>query len=359
MTTAPSVLNIPERTWTKIDSGLMIGTLYVLDNSFKYYKTYREVGGAAPSNAILPDDIDNFTGVRIFDNSIIDKLTFFGNVDLYIYCFNPDPDDADIGKILYFADEDKSSKKVDVFVQDQTTPFDDFFFVQQIGIPTDLTADTVFNTYTIDVASIADISIGDTIFIFSGISGENRFFVAEVLGISVLTLTLDRQMDFVYSIGDAVISATTDLNVDGSVTPQIFEIRAGGAGSDLEIDITRILIENLSASAVSLSTFGDIAGGILRGLQLRDKLSATEFKNKWNVKQNKDFALLGYDWDPFEATNPIFGQDGFKWRFTLAGQDKHGVAKRIGTDRSLQIIVQDNLTTLTTLTALGGNHEVD
>ena len=251
----------------------------------------------------------------------------------------------------------------DVNVQDQTTAFDDFFFIQQIGSPTALDGDITFDPdvpqYTIDVLSIADISIGDTIFIFTGVTGEERFFDAVVLGISVLTLTLDRPVDFSFEDGDIVISTTKDLNVDGSVTPQIFEIRAGGAGSTLEFDITRIIIENLSATAVDLSTFGDIAGGITRGLQLRDKLSATTFKNKWNVKQNREFGLLAFDWDPFAAANPVQGQDGFLWRYTIGGQDKHGVVKRIGTNRSLQLIVQDNLTTLTTLTVIGGNHEVE
>ena len=257
----------------------------------------------------------------------------------------------------------KGKSEYDVNIQDQTTAFDDFFFIQQIGIPTaldgDITFDPLVPQYTIDVLSIADISIGDTIFIFSSLPAEERFFDAVVLGISVLTLTLDRSIDFSFLDGAIIISTTKDLNVDGSVTPQIFEIRAGGPASILEFDITRILIENLSATAVDLSTFGDIAGGITRGLQLRDKLSATKYKQKWNIKQNKDMGLLGLDWIPFAAANPIQGQDGFNWRYTLGGPDKHGVVKRIGSDRSLQIIVQDNLLTLTSLTGIGGNHEVE
>ena len=248
---------------------------------------------------------------------------------------------------------------VDVAVQDQTTAFDDFFFSQAIGAPTTLTADTVFESYDIDVASIASISIGDTIFIFSGVTLEQRFFRATVLGISVLTLTLDRSLDFVFDSGDTVISSTNDMNVDGSVTPQVFEIRAGGPTATLEWDITRLIIENLSATAVDLSTFGDIAGGITRGLQLRDKISVTEFKQKWNAKTNSKLKLLAYDLDIEAAINPQQGQDGFHWRYSLGGPDKHGAVKRIGSSRSLQIIVQDDLTSLTLLTAIGSNHEVE
>lgn len=255
-----------------------------------------------------------------------------------------------------------SSKSFDVNIQDQTTAFDDFFFVQQIGM-TSLTASIVFDPetqfYDIEVASIASISIGDLLFVFSGLSGEERFYQGEVLAINTLTLTMDRPLDFSFDSGDIVISTTKDLNVDGSVTPQVFEIRAGGPGSTLEFDITRVLLQGTCATTVDLSKFGDIVGGVSRGLQLRDKRSDTKYKNKWNIKQNKDFALLGYDWEAYEKTNPVQGQDGFKWRYTLAGQDKHGVAKRIGSNRSLQIIVQDDLRAITTLESIGGNHEVD
>lgn len=355
----PSPIAIPEKAWLKIDSGQIFGTLYEMDTSFTYYKTYRQVGDTAPDDSIVPGN-PLFDGVKIFTESREESFSFGNKVDLYIYCANSDDDAADSGMVIYFKDEDKRSKKnVDVFIQDQTTPFDDFYFVQQIGIPTTITADTVFDARAITVASIADISIGDYIFIFSGVSGEDRFYEGTVLGISVLTLTMDNLIDFVFTSGDTVISTSKDLNVDGSVTPQVFQIRAGGAGSELEIDITRIIMQNLSATAVDLSKFADIIGGLINGLMLREQINASTFKNKWNVKMNADFALFAYDWEPFAATNPAQGQDGFKWRYTISGQDKHGVAKRIGTDRSLQLIIQDDLTSLQSLFAIGANHEVD
>lgn len=338
----PVIVQCPADTWTLIGSDVR-GTLLhrIGSQATNYVWTYREVGDDPPTTA---DE-----GKSLFDKDDNFELPKSKGFDFYVYPHKK------AGSVRL----DEYEETIDVFIQDQTTAFDDFFFIQQIGSPTTLTADTVFDSYTVDVASIADISIGDTIFIFSGVTGEERFFRGIVLGIAVLTLTLDRQMDFVFDSGDTVISTTEDLNVDGSVTPQVFEIRAGGPTSTLEFDITRILMENLSASAVDLSTFGDIAGGLTRGLQLREKITATTFKNKWNIKQNKDFALLGYDWEAFAATNPAQGQDGFKWRYSLAGPSKHGVVKRIGSNSSLQLIVQDSLLTLISLTAIGGNHEVD
>ena len=326
----PVIVTIPEWTWVKVAAGIKSVKLNRKITTVYYYKTYRLLGETAPTTPTIgtvPEE-----ALRIFDIKTEETIESSEPIDVYIMCQNQDDDADDTGKISV----GPVQNDFDINIQDQTTAFDDFFFIQQIGSPTTLDGDITFDPdvpqYTIDVASVASISIGDTIFIFTGVTGEERFFDAVVLGISVLTLTLDRSIDFSFEDGDTIISTTKDLNVDGSVTPQIFEIRAGGPTAILEFDITRILIENLSASAVSLSTFGDIAGGITRGLQLRDKLSATVFKQKWNIKQNKDFGLLGFDWEPFAAANPIFGQDGFLWRFTLAGPDKHGVVKIIGYD---------------------------
>lgn len=361
----PIPISIPEKAWLKIDSGLLIGTLYLVDGSFKYYKTYRGVDETAPDDNILPDNKANFTGIRMFQGIDYDELTFFGKKDVYIYCVNADDDSSDSGRLLYFPEEDRSSKKVDNFPQDQTTQFDDLFFTQAIGVPTTLTADTIFDSEAetfsriMIVASIANISIGDFVFVFSGISGEERFYSGTVLAISTLTLTMDNPFDFIFSSGDTVVSSTKDMNIDASGTPQIYEIRAGGAGSTREFDITRILMKNLSDTAVDLSKFGDIVGGVTNGLLLRDKLSESVYKNKWNIKTNGDMALLAYDWAPFAATNPVQGQDGFRWRYSINGMDKHGVVKRIGTNKSLQILLQDNFLTLDQLQTIGAISEVD
>ena len=277
---------------------------------------------------------------------------FNKKTDTNLYMFSPD-----VPAVISDGSNDNSISK-----SDQSTAFDDFFFTQAIGDPTTLTAGKTFDPevpdYNVEVASIASISIGDTIFIFTGPSGEGRFYRAEVLGIIVLELELDRPIDFSFEAGDVLVSATKELNVDGSVTPQIFEIRAGGPTSTLEFDITRILMQNLSDTAVDLSKFGDIVGGLTRGIQLRHKLSATEYKNKWNIKKNADFSLLGYDWQPYDAQNQVQGQYGFGWRFTINGDDKHGVVIRIGANRSVQLIIQDNLTSLALLEMVGANHEV-
>ncbi len=251
---------------------------------------------------------------------------------------------------------------IDVLVGDQVSPFNDFFFLQAIGAPTTLTADTVLEDPPTSpgtifaVASVANFSIGTVALIVSGVSGEERFYIGEVTAINALNVTCDSPMDFAFADGDTVIAATKDLNVNGSVTPQVFEIRAGGPTSTLNFDGTRMIMKCLTDTAVDLSKFADIIGGLTNGLLLRENNG--RILNKWNVKTNGDFVILAYDWDPFAATNPVQGQDGFKFRYTLAGPDKHGVAFRFGPNSTLQLIIQDDLTTIAELQALLANHEV-
>lgn len=251
---------------------------------------------------------------------------------------------------------DQTNGSVDIFRQDQTTPFNDFYFIQAIGSPTTLTAQATVSSRFVDVASVASISAGDWLGIFDTSSGVNRYYWAKVIAIVGLTLELQTLIDYPFPANSYVVSTTKDMNVNGSVTPQVFEIRSGG---NLAIDITRIMLACQTTAAVDLSKFGDIAGGLTYGMYLRAKENGT-FRNKLIIRSNFDFAKFAYDWTPFAAANPIQGQDGFNWRFTLNGDDKHGVVNRaIGTVNTLQWVIQDDLTSLELLQAVGANHEVE
>lgn len=245
---------------------------------------------------------------------------------------------------------------------DQNTPWNDFYFVQANGDPTVLTAavPTAGNTRIISVASVANISVGDWIGLFSGASGEERYYWASVISISGLNLTMQTLIDYPFPAGSTVLSTSKNMAVNGSVTPQIFGIQAGGISGDLAIDITRIMMACLTTSAVDLGRFGDISGGLAYGIYLRVKENGV-YRNKMIARKNYDLAKFAYDWTPFAATNPAFGQNGFVWRFSLNGDDKHGAVSRIkgGNVGSLQWVIQDDLRTITNLESIGANHEIN
>jgi hypothetical protein len=244
---------------------------------------------------------------------------------------------------------------IPVNVQDQTTPPFDFYFTRGLTAPTTLSANTSINSHTLVVADATGFAIGSYIGLFSGASLENRYYFGTVLNVVGSTLTVDSPLDFAFQSGDPILTVSRDLNVDGSGTPLIYSIQGGGTGSTLEVDITRIMIIMTCSSAIDLDLFGNLAA-LTRGLVMRRRDGET--RNIWNIKQNKDFALIAYDYTPFTSANPAQGVDGLKCRYTFAGQDKHGVAVRLGANESLDIIVQDDLRLISSLQIMGQGHEV-
>jgi len=248
--------------------------------------------------------------------------------------------------------------------QDNTSPWNDFYFSQANGPPTTLTSPIVsvsgeyLDTYVISVASVANISVGDWLGVFSGMPGDERYYWSEVLAINTLDLTMITPVDYPFPIGATILSTTKEMAVDGSVTPQTFAIQAGGAGGSLEIDISRVMMACLADSAVSLAEFADIPV-LTRGMFIRVKENGV-YRNKMIARSNFDLAQFAFDWEPYAALNPQQGQDGFNWRFSLNGDDKHGAVSRVsgGDIGTLQIIVQDDLTDIASIEAVGANSEV-
>ena len=115
----------------------------------------------------------------------------------------------------------------------------------------------------------------------------------------------------------------------------------------------------MTDETVNLSRFADIVGGLVRPFYLRVKENGV-YRNKLAAKTNFDLALFAFDWEPFAAINPNQGQDGFLWRFSIGGQDKHDAVSRVsgGNVGSLQWVVQSPLQTLVVFESVGANSEV-
>lgn len=336
----PVVTVCTENAWTLVAENAQGGIIHNLNTSADYLWTYRDPGEPAPAST---------TGMVLipFEDARW-KLPESVKADYYIYCRKAD------GSVRF----DDLPATSDVFLQDQTTPWGDFYALQAIGAPTTLTADTIRGAYTIDVASVANISTGDYIGIFAGAGGDEKKQFATVLNIATLTLTLDTQVDRVFpETTGVVVSFLRDMNVDGSVTPQVFEIQAGGPAGDLEIDLTRLVMKCYTTTATPLNKFGDLTA-LTRGFVCRILEPDGNYCTKFNAKDNGSLKHLAYDLDTTTAGGQ--GQDGWSWRFTLNGQDKHGVPQRIKSNiQTIQFVIQDDLTGLESLEMIGANQEVD
>ena len=244
---------------------------------------------------------------------------------------------------------------LDVNIQDQTSPvlITEFAKINNTTALTDL---AVLDARTIVVDTTTGFIDGAHIVITNGAAGRYCVF-HQVGAVATNTVTLDRPIDFAYPATSQVAVGTHEMSVNGAVTPVIFSVRAGDipGGIDLEVDITRVIFKCICATAVDLTTFGDLAK-LTNGLVLR-RVDGT-YSNIFNVKDNGELAGIMYDFEVAQATNPQQGVDGFTGRLTFGGQNKIGVVIRIGAGEDLQLIVQDDLTGLTSFEVIAEGHVV-
>jgi hypothetical protein len=239
--------------------------------------------------------------------------------------------------------------------QDQHTPAMIAKF-NQVQESTTLAVAAVKNAYTITLTDGTGLVNGRYIILFHPAS--ERYSVFTVVSFVGAVVTLDTPVDFAYPIGTFVDIAITNLNVDGSGTPEFFGLRGTGAppGIDISVDVTRILFHCITNTAVDLSKFGDIVGGLTRGLVLRSRNG--DIRNIFNVKTNGEIAGIMLDWIPYAASNPIQGVDGFTARLTFNGDDKMGITQRLPIGEDLELIIQDDLTGLVLFEIVAEGHIV-
>lgn len=260
----------------------------------------------------------------------------------------PGPRNTDGSLDINIADETgnklvlEENGSLPVTLQDQTSPI--------VIVPLNKVSNTttvlnvgVLGAQTIDVTSTTGFV--DGAFIVIADIANNRYYTGHQVGsISVNTVTLDTPLDFPYAAGAEITNGITNMAVNGSVTTQVFSLRASDPGLPLTIDVTRVLFVCTANSLVDLSTFGDIAGGLTYGIVVRRRDGS--YNNIINAKTNADLAAVMFDFEIFAATNPAKGIDGFTGRLTWAGQSKMGATVRVGPDEDLECLIQDNLSTL-------------
>jgi hypothetical protein len=232
---------------------------------------------------------------------------------------------------------------------DNVTPLVNLYFQQGKGAPTTLTAPVAIDDTTFDVADATNYAIGDYIGVFTGVSGEGRFFFAEVLNVVSLTITVDTPFDFAFQSGDPTISSTINLAVDGSSTPQTFIIN----GTDeYDIHINRVIFTMSMSSTPDDGLFGNIAK-LTKGVVIRKTDGV--YRNLINIKDNGELATLAYDL-VYTTKSGGGGTDGMRCRYTFAGPTKQGAGVVLSAGESLEIIIQDNISAITRFRVLAEGH---
>jgi hypothetical protein len=244
---------------------------------------------------------------------------------------------------------------LNVLAGDQITPPLDSLFAQSISNFT-ISAPTVASgvdagdlEYTFEATAGHGIVATDEILLLD--TAADKSFYAEVLNVAVNTITVDRPIDHLFptatTLGRIV---TTEMAVDGSVTPQIFSLRAGA----VPVDSVRFLITMTDDTSMDDSRFGGIAA-LTRGLVLRIVNSFQ--KTIFCFKSNQEIKQFCYDVS-YSDRAPA-GSFGLVARISFGGQSKHGVVLRISDDDVIQWVVQDDLTELTSLKVSVQGHETE
>lgn len=232
--------------------------------------------------------------------------------------------------------------EVDVNIQDQVTEPLDPLFIQSISEFT-ISADTGQSgidapsfIYDFEAAAGHGISAGNEILLLD--TATESSFYALALNVAVNTITLDRMIDHNFTFASTLGRVVNgNMAVDGSVTPQIFTVRAG----TIPADYTRYIMTMQCSTLPDNSKFGNLPA-LTRGLVYR--ICNGFQKTVFNFKTNLDIEQFCYDTKitpKSGAGNATFGA-----RLSFAGPEKHGVAIRVQDESVTQWVVQDNLLAL-------------
>lgn len=244
---------------------------------------------------------------------------------------------------------------MDVNIQDQTTRLIISDFCRALEEPRSLAIATVPGEYTIELVDATGLIAGDTIGLFQN-STNPASYIADIISISSNTLTMDTPLDCIFNpeISPVLFKVECNMITDGSTTPVIYEF---ANRSDIAIDLTRIIFTIVTNGTTLYDSFGDISL-LTRGIVLRKRNANGTYHNIANVKSNGQFKSIMYDVDFFDPTHPA-AVNGVAGRLTFGGQNKIGVVIRIEKNEAVELVVQDNLSTLIAFIVIGEGHYVD
>jgi hypothetical protein len=241
---------------------------------------------------------------------------------------------------------------IPVNVQDQATRMLNLFFVRQLGASSTLSVPSVVDSRVITVANTTGFVAGNYLGIFAGLG---RFYFGTQLGAPVGDLiTLDTPLDYAFPEGATVLNFTREMAVNGSVTPQIFQIGPIGAPLGLKIDITKLVVSMVDNLAMDDSKFGGITA-LTKGCVLRKRNG--EYDNEANWKRNKDIGLYAGS-APSYTDKAGGGAYGAYFDVRFAGQENRGVTRRLDPGDVLELIIQDDLRDLVSFEVMGQGHIV-
>lgn len=214
--------------------------------------------------------------------------------------------------------------------------------IRATGAPILLANDTVVDSYDIELVGGHGYVPNDLIFI----ANTTRSFQAKILSVNVNTLTLDAPIDHIFTVGTTVtIKFEDNMKVDGSVTPIEFGFGLGATATK-GIRMTGLRIIIASSGSMDDSTFGDLSA-LTRGIVLKQTLLSGEQRNLFNAKTNGGLGLIVNNKQYTAKAGG--GENAVEFGWDLVGETNSVL--EFGVSDRLDLIIQDDLSTLTAMSA--------
>lgn len=244
---------------------------------------------------------------------------------------------------------------LDVNIQDQASPLFLDRITEQVTGPYTLASATIPGDYDIVLDNATGLNVNDYIGLFQNSTNPNEYF-GNIKSISSNTLTMYTPLDAVFDpVGNSpeLFELNDGMAVDGSSTPRIFSLINV---NELATDITRIIIHITDGSSMDDGKFGSLSA-LTAGCVLRKKYADGSFINYFTVRTNGELGEIAYD-KSYDSKAPS-GVFGVSVRLTFAGQSKIGAVVRLEQTEELQMIIQDNLSSLSSFTMSVQGHISD
>lgn len=246
---------------------------------------------------------------------------------------------------LSISDPSESNSSSSFLEQENRSDIIGYLTYQKVGGDMTLASNSTIATYTLVMTAGHSFSNGDEIRLTEG----SNVFRGKVLNVATNTLTLDTPLDFAYTTACVVNEVVTNMNVNGSVTPQNFGLYLPATFPP--IDISGFRVNMIDNTAMDDGTFGGIAA-LTRGVVLRVNRSNGTKKNLGNAKTNSDLSMM-IDNIKYSDKAPA-GTYGVQFEAKL--KEATGSVIRLYPSDSIEIIVQDDLTNLISLKAFFYGH---
>lgn len=237
---------------------------------------------------------------------------------------------------------------LDVFIQDQNTPIVNWILSRELAT-INLANHTTVDSRLITLQAGHGTSAGEIITMHDG--GAD-YYQGIVINVNVNVITLDTPLDKVYRSDRTTITrGSANAAVDGSVTRAIFRILAPPKAI---LDLTQLIVYIVDDAAMDDTTLGGIAS-VTNGMVLRKK--NVVYRNIGNAKRNGDFKVQGCSVLYAEKV----GGGEFSMQAICKFRVDAGVTVRVdGTkNEEVELIIQDNLAAITSITAIVIGHIVE